>query len=260
MPKLLFFDIDNTILDEKTQTIPKEVRDALNQAKQNGHFLFINTGRTKAALNSQMTSLGMDGYVCGCGGYLEFQGKILKKTPLSRPLCMKIKNLLNQCHLSAVLEGTEATYFDKKNENVIVQEYQQRLQKDHLTIKNWDDPDLQFDKLTVFLNPESDFNTFKEQLQENLHFIKRSEIFYELIPKHISKATGIAYFIDYFNLSILDAYAFGDSTNDLAMLNYVKHSIGMKNGDPEVLDCVEYITDTVDNNGIRKALIHYGLI
>ena len=41
MPKLLFFDIDNTILDEKTQTIPVEVRQALKQAKQNGHFLFI---------------------------------------------------------------------------------------------------------------------------------------------------------------------------------------------------------------------------
>lgn len=260
MPKLLFFDIDNTILDEKTQTIPKEVHEALNQAKQNGHFLFINTGRTKAALNSQMTSLGMDGYVCGCGGYLEFQGKVLQKTPLSPALCMKIRTLLNQCHLSSVLEGTNATYFDDNNVNKMVQAYKQRLQEDHLTIKNWDDPNLQFDKLTVFLNPESDFETFKSQLQDDLHFIKRSDVFYELTPKHISKATGIAYFIDYFHLSILDAYAFGDSTNDLAMLNYVKHSVGMKNGDPEVLEIVEYITDTVDHDGIRKALIHYGLI
>ena len=38
MPKLLFFDIDNTILDEKTQTIPVEVRQALKQAKQNGQL------------------------------------------------------------------------------------------------------------------------------------------------------------------------------------------------------------------------------
>lgn len=260
MPKLLFFDIDNTILDEKTQTIPVEVRQALKQAKQNGHFLFINTGRTKAALNQQMTGLGMDGYVCGCGGYLEFQGKILKTTTLPLVLCEKIKHLLKACQLSGVLEGTEATYFDKDNRNPIVAEYQQRLAKDQLVISDWDQDPLHFDKLTVFLNPESDFETFYQALKEDLHFIKRGPIFYELMPHHISKASGIAYFLDYFNLSIEDAYAFGDSTNDLAMLQYVKHSIGMQNSDPEVLACVEYITDTVDHDGIRKALVHYGLI
>ena len=42
----LFFDIDGTILSEITKEIPESALEALNQAKKNGHKMYINTGRT----------------------------------------------------------------------------------------------------------------------------------------------------------------------------------------------------------------------
>ncbi|MBR3841500.1 MAG: HAD hydrolase family protein, partial [Erysipelotrichales bacterium] len=55
-------------------------------------------------------------------------------------------------------------------------------------------------------------------------------------------------------------YVFGDSTNDLPMLEHVKHSVLMGNGNPTLKDKVEYITTLSSVDGIENALKHYGLI
>ena len=43
--KLLFFDIDGTLLSEKTHTVPQSAKEALKKVKEKGHLIFINTGR-----------------------------------------------------------------------------------------------------------------------------------------------------------------------------------------------------------------------
>lgn len=51
---ILFFDIDGTLLSDKTGKIPDSALEALAEAKKNGHLLFINTGRTVCALPKEL--------------------------------------------------------------------------------------------------------------------------------------------------------------------------------------------------------------
>ena len=44
------------------------------------------------------------------------------------------------------------------------------------------------------------------------------------------------------------------------MLEYAGLSIGMKKSDAPVLNTVDYVTDTVENDGIYKAMKHFELI
>ena len=66
--------------------------------------------------------------------------------------------------------------------------------------------------------------------------------------------------MDYFDIPLEDTIAVGDSTNDLPMLEYAGLSIGMKKSDAPVLNTVDYVTDTVENDGIYKAMKHFELI
>ena len=68
--KILFFDIDETLLSHKTFTIPESTKIALKKAKEKGHLIFINTGRTKSLIGDDIKEIGFDGYVCGCGTYI----------------------------------------------------------------------------------------------------------------------------------------------------------------------------------------------
>ena len=44
-PNMIFFDIDGTLLSEKTFTVPDSAKEAIRKAQDNGHLVFINTGR-----------------------------------------------------------------------------------------------------------------------------------------------------------------------------------------------------------------------
>ena len=46
MKKLLFFDIDGTLVDFGKSTMSPSTADALINAKQNGHMIFLCTGRS----------------------------------------------------------------------------------------------------------------------------------------------------------------------------------------------------------------------
>ena len=83
----LFFDIDGTILSEKTKEIPKSAIETLLAAQKKGHLLFINTGRTMCSIPAQLKQFMFDGYLCGCGTYLTYHDE---ETPAQ---CRKVKEV-----------------------------------------------------------------------------------------------------------------------------------------------------------------------
>ncbi len=78
MRKLLFFDIDGTILSEgEKRYIPDSAVEAVHKLQQNGHLCFINSGRSWSEINDNIIDLGFDGFVCGCGTFINYHGKPL---------------------------------------------------------------------------------------------------------------------------------------------------------------------------------------
>lgn len=259
--KILFFDIDGTLTNEKTGLIPLSTKQAIKKAQENGHLVFVNTGRPRSSIEKKIIDLNPDGYVCGCGSYIEYHHQVLLKSELSKTQCKEIVNVLKENHISAVLEGWQYLYFEANNIHPIIDEIKKNYQEVGFDVsKNWDDEDLQFDKLTCWLNKDSKAQPFLDYMHQSFNVIERGVSFYECIQKEYSKATAIQFLLDYFNLNLDDAYAFGDSTNDLSMLCYVKHSVGMKESHPDVLKSVSYITKDVDDHGIEYALKHFGII
>ena len=57
-----------------------------------------------------------------------------------------------------------------------------------------------------------------------------------------------------------DTYAFGDSANDVEMLEFVAHGIAMGNGTDVAKNAAEFITTDIHKDGIWNGLKHYGLI
>lgn len=79
MRQALFFDIDGTILSEITKEIPQSTFRALSKAKENGHLLFINTGRTRCTLPIKITEMPFDGFLCGLAFFLHIEMKFFIK-------------------------------------------------------------------------------------------------------------------------------------------------------------------------------------
>lgn len=259
--KIIFFDIDGTILSHRTGQISESTRVAIRKARANGHLVFINSGRTYAEIDDTTKEIGFDGYVCGCGTYITFHGLELKRVSLSEATCRKIIRDLRKHRIDAVLEGTETIYFDRHTRfDTLIRQRESFINKYHFNVQDWDAERISFDKFCIWCKKSKQGFAFFSEYSEMFDFIDREGRLYEVVPKGYSKATGIAFLLDYLNIPHENSYALGDSSNDLSMLKYVKHSIGMGNSDAAVRDTVSFLTKDVDEDGAAYALKHYNII
>ena len=118
-----------------------------------------------------------------------------------------------------------------------------------------------FDKYLVSIGPDSDRAGFEKYAQENdmICFDHGHDVWEVTLAKY-TKATGIQFLLDHLDMSLEDSFAFGDSTNDLAMLKYAGTSIAMGNSMPEIFPFCTYRTTGITDNGIWNAMKHFQLI
>lgn len=82
----------------------------------------------------------------------------------------------------------------------------------------------------------------------------------EIVPKGFNKATGIQEICRLLSIAHENTYSFGDSTNDLDMLEYTAHSAAMGDGMQQAKDAADFVTAPLMEDGIYKACEHYGLL
>lgn len=263
MSAVLFFDIDGTLLIlDDTHRMPESTKRALLQAKENGHKIFINTGRVKTAIDKALLEFGFDGLVCGCGTYVEYEGQQIFHNRLKEKQCRAYADKLKLCGCQTVYEGKERLFIDGDygSGGFLEYIYTYFSKNTDVPIADAEDEDLLYDKFTTYLPPECDKERFVQMFEGEFHLIPHGGNVIEAVPKGYSKATGIHLVLDYLGIPIEECYAFGDSINDMEMLQAVTHSVGLGNAVAEVRSIVEYVTADIVEDGIEKALQHYGLI
>lgn len=260
--KLIFFDIDGTIVAEGTGYLPESTVRAIAQARENGHKAFINTGRTLFSVDEYLKGIGFDGYVCGCGTAVYLNGKTLYKKTLTHKYCMEIIEMLRDCSITAVFEAENGVFFDEQLPNhKVLSDLKARFGTKAFDVpESLEDTDLVFDKFVIWVNTYSEWKRFRQYISEDFACIDRGAGMWEIVPKECSKATGIQKLMEYYHVPLEDCYAIGDSTNDLPMLEFVPNSIAMGNSMKEILPYCSYQTANLEDDGIEKALKHFGLI
>ncbi|MCQ2508083.1 MAG: Cof-type HAD-IIB family hydrolase, partial [Dorea sp.] len=259
----MFFDVDGTIISEITGEIPESARKALQMAKDQGHYIFMNTGRTLCNIDQELHAIGFDGLLCGCGTYITFRDQVIRDSHIPVERGIEIAKALEDCHMGILLEGKEELIFQRD-----VRRYPDlegvRQRKADLKIGNPDlyveDYDYEYDKLLICTDEESNVEKLYQVVGDELDIIDRHHGALEIVQKGLSKATAMEEIRVLLGLDMDDLYVFGDSSNDITMFEYADHTIAMGKHDPELEPLTEYVTDTVENDGLYKAMKHFGFI
>ena len=64
---VVFFDIDGTIVDDRTQIIPESAVRAVERLGENGHLAVVNTGRPYSHIDPRVREMAFGAWICGCG-------------------------------------------------------------------------------------------------------------------------------------------------------------------------------------------------
>ena len=261
MPKLIFFDIDGTLWDEK-MNIPDSTVPTLKELQKNGHKIFLCSGRARSNIrDSKLLGIGFDGIIAACGNHIELDGKVVHENILPPELTEHVIDVLKECHMPVVLEGPDCHWIDKdgfKDDPYILYLFQ-KLEKSAKVLNGYS-KDMQINKFSADILPSTDYDRIKAELGGQFEILEHEGNVVEFIPKGTSKATGIAWVCEHLQVDREDTYAIGDSVNDLDMLSFVGHGVAMGNGTAPAKEAAEYITTDIHEDGIRNAMKHYGLI
>ena len=66
--------------------------------------------------------------------------------------------------------------------------------------------------------------------------------------------------INRFGLKLEETMSFGDGGNDVPMLRHAGIGVAMGNAADDVKQHADYVTSSVDEDGIMNALLHFGII
>lgn len=259
---VLFFDIDGTLLSEVTGKIPASALRALEQAGENGHLLFINTGRTVCSIPAEIRRFPFDGYLCGCGTCIVYQGETLFSSSLDRIRGKEIIKKMFSCGLSGLAEGPEDVYFPERITRFDNLERTRRYFRTRgMGMEAYiESGDFIYDKLFVYADENSDRDGFFQYIKEEMDVVDRGGNTYEVIQKGYTKATACDFIIQKLGFQKEDAYVFGDSSNDLDMFRFAEHAVAMGEHAEILEPYTEFVTSRVEEDGIETALKHYKLI
>lgn len=260
--KIVFFDIDGTIY-KFTTGMPKDTIEAIKKLKANGHIPVICTGRTKCMIFEEFFEPGFEDIVGGAGTYLEIDGEQRYLAELEEVEARRVIDGFLKYNFVPVAEGKDNIYVGTDLDDLpeinrhFINIYYDKIPDKILTI---DEPVLKISKVSGGFKNNSDMEGMISEFGEDYSIINHNNNLLELIPKKYNKAMGIERMIKEMDIPWENTYAFGDSFNDIDMLEYVKYGCAMGNSDPSIKERVEYVTEDFDKGGIANALKRFGII
>ncbi len=257
---LMFFDIDGTLWDREN-IIPDSTKKTLQLLKKNGHQIFLCSGRTRVFIrDEELLAQGFDGILSGCGTCIDYRGEEIFYKKLEPGLMEQSMRIFYEEDIPVMMEGRDWLYMDAdmiSRDNYgkyLLQAMKEHIQPIRDNQENWE-----ASKYSLVIT-DRDYEKVIEQLGDDYTFMVHGNIVMEAVPKGYSKATAIAAMCERLGTDRSETFAFGDSANDLEMLDFVGTGIVMGNGSEVAKEHGDYITDDIHKDGIYHACRHFGLI
>lgn len=270
MSKILFFDIDGTLLDSKG-LIPDSARAAMIKARENGHQIVICSGRARFQMTDYILE-NTDGLIACAGALVEKGGKIIHQEFMPDETVRKIQKVLDEAGGEVAYMCEKTLRFKQSCKDYIYDRYG-RLGLDEERLK------IVVGDAFITEHPE-EFKDYKKVLyyQSNWPVAKVAKALEdicdvtatsfergvdtsgEISVKGINKAYGMQKYIESQGFSVEDTIAFGDGPNDLDMIEFAHIGVVMGNGIDELKAVADMVTTDVDKDGIANAMRKLNLI
>ena len=255
--KIIFFDIDDTLRNSKTGFIPSTIPTAFKQLRDKGILTGIATGRGIFGVVPELKALKPDFFVTLNGAYIEDKkGNVIYSNKIAKDKLEEYITWTKEVGIDYGLVGSHAAKLSRRTEMI-----SQAIDPIY--------PDLEVDP--DFYQKEDIYQlwTFEEQgddlvlpdtLASTLRMVRWHEHSSDVVPISGSKAAGVAKVVDQLGLKPENVMVFGDGLNDLELFDYAGISVAMGISHEKIKEKADYITKTLEEDGIFDALEGFGMV
>lgn len=255
MRKILFSDLDGTIIGEQSLPLHEKNLPGLNQFRQAGHLVALCTGRNHIDLlpTLKISPIPYDYLVLCNGSYIvDSRGQVIEEHPI--PLLLG-KEMLEKF----AKEKQLVTYFCDEHYCVCKNSSGIRVIDQSGKISEYSDSSLFYtylkeaEKLTIIgINQEDHQTDFldayvKDVLPQYERYISWSynTTYIDIMAKGSSKGNGMLRLADYLHIPVKNVYAVGDSFNDISMLQQAGTSYTFHRSELKVQKQADHLIDAL---------------
>lgn len=263
MVKAAFFDIDGTLFSHETHCVPDSAIRALAQLREKGVLTFVATGRHISMLSDflPMDKMCFEGIVSLNGQYCCNGAGVIYHCPFPKQDIADLLDYLKAHPHPCILIEEDQMYINFHN--ALVEKVQAAIRSGMPTIGDTDRGyTVPIYQALLYI---SDEDMAKLPPLPGIRFSRwrlgsPDLSGADLYPASGGKSIGIAKVLEHYGIDKSETMAFGDGENDVDMFGAVGIAVAMGNGCDAAKNAADYITDSVDDNGILNALKHFGVL
>jgi len=254
--KIIFFDLDGTLIDPQTGRISEKTLQALKQLQAKGIKRCLVTGRPSASL-PDFGDLHFDMISAFNGSFCYTDTEVIYSNPIHRADVQTV--LRNAASLGrpvsiAVRDRLAANGIDRD-----LADYYRVAALD-LTVAEDFEETCREDIYQIMLGSRDTEHAVILRGTTNVKLAISWERAVDVIPRAGGKGTAIGHILAHFHLDPAEAMAFGDSHNDLEMLQAVGTGVAMGNASQQVKAVADDVCGPVAEDGIYHYCLRHGLI
>lgn len=278
MMEAIYLDIDGTLRDERFG-IPQSAKWALAQCRKEKIKNIICTGRNLASIQKDVKELPIDGIISGGGCYIHYHGEVLwERYFLPEVIEFTIEQAV-QHQIALSMEAKWKIYMD----SYAVTFYQKDLERKVSGLSEpakrmfFSDNKIQYrdnfkefyeDKPKVhkicMMGERRKIENVKALIETEIEIVQEKEwqdLWYlEVLPKKCNKGYAMRKLNQMAGISAEHTICFGDSENDIPMMQESKIAVAMGCCSPILEKYATSICETITEDGIYKELIRRHVI
>lgn len=255
--KAVFFDIDGTLVSFHTHKVPESAVKAVESLRKSGVKVFISTGRPYSCIDN-LGTMEFDGYLTLNGGtFLDSSRQVLFSDSLPDEDVVKLVERINRKGIPCAFVRNSGVFINFVNDTV----------RKALAVINFPYPEILPAERALDSKVQQAICFMDEALQPEIMdglagtvATRWSPYFADVIPLGTNKAEGVSKVASLYGFSREQVMAFGDGGNDIEMLGYAGIGVALGNASDAVKAAADYVTSSVDEDGVYKALLHFGLL
>lgn len=256
MTKIIFFDIDGTLIDMEKKRCSEKTLETLRRLQQKGIRICIATGRSPIVV-PKFEGVEFDAFLTYNGSYCYDKHQTILSNSLSK------EDVFTLIHNAAALGrplslATKDRLASNGKDDDLVAYYA----FGGLEVQVADD----FDQVAEGEVYQVLMSGREEEYPKMLAGTHNAKIAawwdraVDIIPTAGGKGIGIEKMLEYYGLDKSEAMAFGDGNNDIPMLEAVGTGVAMGNGSDRVKAAAKDVCGTAAEDGIYHYCLTHGLI
>ncbi len=268
--KLVALDLDGTTLDTNRR-ISECTKSVLENKIQEGVNIIAATGRPRHSVPEEFLKVEGVRYLLTCNGarIVDMQeNKVLYEKMLLKEEVVNMIKIARKfdTYYEAIIDGigyTEQKMIDNLVEYGWMEHMTSYILKTRKIVNDIEETVLNtksgIDKFQIVIK-DSERRMLAIKEFEKLGAYEMDSAFernIEITAPGVNKGSGVRKIAEILEIPIEQVMAIGDGMNDYTMISEAGIGVAMKNAVQEIKEIADYITDTNDEDGVAKAILHF---